>query len=110
MTKIEKMEQYIKKTASSKDYKYCLVLGEIDELGRRVRDTNGLFEVISLAFDYGKAKGYRYAMANVRKGTRFLPFILPFTRWPTLCNNSQKAGKHKETSQSTNRHLQHFHL
>lgn len=38
------------------------------ELLHTATDVNGIFEVIVLAFDYGKAKGYRAAKAEVERG------------------------------------------
>lgn len=66
MSEIEKMKRYIERTHMSKGYNYCLVYGEAVELLHTVTDTNSLFEIIALAFDYGKAKGYRAAKAERR--------------------------------------------
>lgn len=67
MSEIEKMKRYIERTRMGKAYTYCLVYGEVVELLHTATDANSLFEVIALAFDYGKAKGYRAAKAEVRK-------------------------------------------
>ena len=66
MTEIEKMKRYIERTPMKKADNYCLVYGEAVELLHAATDTNGMFEIIALAFDYGKAKGYRAAKAKVR--------------------------------------------
>ena len=68
MSKIEKMKWYIERTSMKKAENYYLVYGEAVELYHSARDNyDALLEVIALAFDYGKAKGYRAAKAEVRK-------------------------------------------
>lgn len=64
MAEIEKMQRYIKRTPMKEVDNYCLVYSEAVELLNKAIDTNSLFEVIALAFDYGKAKGYRAAKAQ----------------------------------------------
>ena len=66
MSEIEKMKRYIERTRMNKADNYCLVYGEAVELLKTATDVNGMFEVISLAFDYGRAKGYRAAKAERR--------------------------------------------
>lgn len=66
MSEIEKMQRYIERTNMSKADNYCLVYGETVELLHTATDTNSMFDVIALAFDYGKAKGYRAAKAERR--------------------------------------------
>lgn len=68
MSEIEKMQRYIDRTKRKGADNYCLVYCEAVELGRKVlNDYDGLLDVISFAFNYGKAKGYRAAKAEVRK-------------------------------------------
>lgn len=64
MTEIQKMQRYIKRTPMKGADNYCLVYSEAVELLNRAIGTNSMFEVITLAFDYGKAKGYRAAKAQ----------------------------------------------
>ena len=66
MSEIEKMRRYIERTKMGRADNYCLVHGEAVELLRTATDVNSLFEIIVLAFDYGKAKGYRAAKAEGR--------------------------------------------
>lgn len=66
MTKIEKMKKYIERTKMGREDNYGLVFGEVVELLHTATDTNSMFEIIALAFDYGKAKGYRAAKAERR--------------------------------------------
>lgn len=66
MSEIEKMRRYIERTKMGRADNYCLVYGEAVELLHTVTDTNSLFEIIVLAFEYGKAKGYRAAKAEGR--------------------------------------------
>ena len=61
MSEIEKMKRYIERTKMGRAENYCLVYGEAVELLHTATDTNSIFEIIALAFDYGKAKGYRAA-------------------------------------------------
>lgn len=68
MSEIEKMKRYIERTHMKKVDNYCLVYGEAVELLHAATDVNGMFDVISLAFNYGKAKGYRAAKAEVKRG------------------------------------------
>lgn len=68
MSEIEKMKRYIGRTHMNKAENYCLVYGKAVELLHTAVDTNSIFEVIALAFDYGKAKGYRAAKAEVKRG------------------------------------------
>lgn len=67
MSKIEKMKRYIERTKMGKAENYCLVYGEAVELCHTARDDyDSLLEIIALAFDYGKAQGYRAAKAERR--------------------------------------------
>lgn len=66
MSEIEKMKQYIGRAPMKKADNYCLAYGEVVELIGATRGTDALLDIITLAFDYGKAKGYRAAKAKVR--------------------------------------------
>lgn len=66
MSEIEKMKRYIERTKMGKADNYCLVFGEAVELLHTATDANSMFEIIALAFNYGKAKGYRAAKAERR--------------------------------------------
>jgi len=66
MSEIEKIQQYIEKTAIPKAlatrhemcFGECLALAHSDEP----------CDAIALAFSYGRAKGYRAAQAEARRG------------------------------------------
>lgn len=67
MSEIEKMKRYIERTKMNKADNYCLVYQEAVGLCNAARrNGDSLMDVIALAFDYGKAKGYRAAKAEVR--------------------------------------------
>lgn len=68
MSEIEKMKRYIERTHIKRGDKYYLAFGETTELLHAATDVNSMFEVIALAFNYGKAKGYRAAKAEVKRG------------------------------------------
>lgn len=63
MTEIERIQSYIKKTKTTNS-RYSLCFSET----RAIRDvaSKDLLEAICTAFDYGRAKGYREAKAEVR--------------------------------------------
>lgn len=65
MTEIEKMEQYINNTGLTQDQKrsYDINMRQALELLKEVSEMDALLT----AFRYGQAKGYRCAMAEVRK-------------------------------------------
>ena len=65
MSEIEKMKRYIERTPMKKADNYCLVYGEAVELIGATKGPDALLEIIALAFNYGKAKGYRAAKAKV---------------------------------------------
>ena len=68
MTEIEKMERYIKRTKLDKNDRFDMTVREAFELAYKVQDMGeSLIDVISLAFVYGKAKGYRAALAAQKK-------------------------------------------
>lgn len=67
MSEIEKMQRYIERTPAKNAEGYCLVHSELRELMKIGQaSADALFEVVGLAFDYGKAKGYRAAKAERR--------------------------------------------
>ena len=66
MTEIEKMKRYIERTKMGMADNYCLVHCEIVEMLNTATDVDSMFDVITLVFDYGKAKGYRAAKAERR--------------------------------------------
>ena len=62
MSEIEKMKKYIANTPSVGN-RYCAGTKELLSLMKNLDE----FEAIALAFEYGQAKGYRAAKAEVRK-------------------------------------------
>ena len=67
MTEIEKMKRYIERTNLDDGGRYKIGLHEAFELARQAYKLNDLpIEIISLAFNYGKAKGYRAVKKEVR--------------------------------------------
>lgn len=67
MGEIEKMKRYIEKTkiGTNSRSKYAMNFAEAFELAHQALNCEGFpVEIISLAFDYGKAKGYRAAKAE----------------------------------------------
>lgn len=60
MSEIEKMKRYIERTKMKGVDNYRLVFQEAVELSH----TEDQFDALSLAFDYGRAKGYRAAKAE----------------------------------------------
>lgn len=68
MTEIEKMQRYIKRTKmkETSPASYAMNYSEAAELAQKARGKDYPVDVISLAFNYGKAKGYRAAKAEVR--------------------------------------------
>lgn len=70
MSEIEKMKRYIERTRMSikNPLQYAMNMREAFELAHMVGTGDALsIEAISMAFNYGKAKGYRAAKAEVRK-------------------------------------------
>lgn len=65
MSEIEKMKRYIKRTKIAKDDPYQIRFQEILELANATAEIP--VDVVCLAFNYGKAKGYRSAKAEVRR-------------------------------------------
>lgn len=62
MTTVEKMNRYIERTGAEFPSVYHLSVGELKAL----RGMN-IFDALALAFEYGRARGYRYARKNRRK-------------------------------------------
>ena len=65
MSEIEKMKRYIERTKLDKN-RMCLGFVEACALARGAKTADDALEMIALAFNYGKAKGYRAAKAEVR--------------------------------------------
>lgn len=67
MSEIEKMKRYIERTKLNDNDRFYLNMREAFELAIQARNSDDFpLEVISLAFNYGKAKGYRAAKAEGR--------------------------------------------
>ena len=62
--KIEQIKRYIERTRIPEDLtlRFQLTAGELGALGELTR-----FDMICLAFDFGKAKGYRMRKQEARK-------------------------------------------
>ena len=60
----ERMRKYIAKTVKNKAV-YDLTIMELDTLVSAQKE-QGMYEALSLAFLYGRAKGYRMAKAEAR--------------------------------------------
>ena len=56
MTTVEKIRRYIERTGAEFPKSYDLNMGELEALA-----TMGRLEALALAFEYGRAKGTRYA-------------------------------------------------
>lgn len=68
MTEIEKMKRYIDRTRANLPKAYGLNLLEGLELSKKAFEATDLpLEVICLAFNYGQAKGYRAAKAEMKE-------------------------------------------
>ena len=69
MTEIEKMQRYIERTKmkEASPTSYAMEMSEAFELAMQARGSKDIpLAIINLAFNYGKAKGYRAAKAEVR--------------------------------------------
>lgn len=66
MSEIEKIKRYIQRTRLNEDDGYYLNLAEAMELTSEAIYSNrtDVANIINLAFNYGKAKGYRAAKAE----------------------------------------------
>lgn len=67
MSEIEKMKRYVERTKMEKSDRFYMDMAEAFALANQARGSvDLLIEVIALAFNYGKAKGYRAAKAEVK--------------------------------------------
>lgn len=68
MTEIEKIQRYIERTGinTRPTSPYSITWPEAAALAVRTQDSDLPIEVIALVFNYGMAKGYRAAKAEVR--------------------------------------------
>lgn len=64
MSTEEKMDAYIQKTKMRNTTRYELNLGEIQVM-RNILLSGKMVEALKLAFNYGRAKGYRMAKREV---------------------------------------------
>ncbi len=64
MTEIEKMKRYIERTKMEKGHLYQINMREMLDLAHTAAETP--IDVVCLAFECGKAKGYRAAQAERR--------------------------------------------
>lgn len=65
MNEIEKIKRYIERTKIKETGAYKMNLCEAFELAQQANAVNDpTIEIIALAFQYGKAKGYRAAKAE----------------------------------------------
>ena len=70
MSEIEKMKRYIERTnmGAKNSFQYAMNIREAFELAHMAHAGDTLsVEAISMAFDYGRAKGYRAAKAEVKQ-------------------------------------------
>lgn len=69
MSEIEKIKRYIEREKLSASVKYDMNMSECMALSKQVYEgMMGQIEVIALAFDYGRAKGYRAGKEKVQCG------------------------------------------
>lgn len=67
MTEIEKIQRYVDKHGISRNSRYGMNVIEGLELSKAAYEAKDLpLEIIVLAFNYGRAKGYRAAKAEAR--------------------------------------------
>ena len=69
MSEIEKMKRYISRTGLKPNDRFYMDMKEAFELAEQAHRSDFPMDVISLAFTYGKAKGYRAAKAERRSAT-----------------------------------------
>lgn len=68
MSEIEKMKRYIERTNLKKGDRFYLDMVEAFALARQAQSSIDIsLEAIALAFNYGKAKGYRAAKAKMKE-------------------------------------------
>lgn len=70
---MDKMKQYVERffSTTKKNSKYGMSFSEMEHGMKEVfsaTDANRAFKVITTLFDFGYAKGYRAAMAEIKKG------------------------------------------
>ena len=63
---MENIRRYIRRTRQANGKLYQMNLAEMFAMALAAKDAQG--EMICLAFDYGRAKGYRGARAENKKG------------------------------------------
>ena len=67
MSELERIQRYIARTGMNKNGKCCLMLQDtVALLHKGLASEDDLFETILLAFDYGRAKGYRAARREAK--------------------------------------------
>ena len=68
---MEKIKKYVENffKSTKRNIRYSITLAECSEVVDEVRrgETSGVF-VVSKLFDFGYAKGFRAAMAEIKKG------------------------------------------
>ena len=70
MSEIEKMKRYIERTKLNPNDRFYLDMAEAFELAMQALESKDIpLEVIALAFNYGKAKGYRAAKTEGKRVT-----------------------------------------
>lgn len=70
MSEIEKIKQYVDKYGISRHSRYDMNMIEGLELSKIAYEAEDLpLEIIVLAFNYGRAKGYRAAKAEMKGAT-----------------------------------------
>ena len=70
---MESIKKYVDRffSKTKKNDKYRMTFSDIEHGMKEVfsvTDTNGAFKVVTTFFDFGYAKGYRAAMAEMKKG------------------------------------------
>lgn len=67
MSEIEKMQKYIERTKMENGHLYQMNMREAFDLAKMAQTGSSFsIEAISMAFNYGQAKGYRAAQAERR--------------------------------------------
>ena len=67
MSEIEKIQRYIERTNMAQNGRFYMDMAESFELAQQMQNSDKMgLDIISLAFNYGKAKGYRAAKAERR--------------------------------------------
>jgi len=69
MSEIEKIKRYIERAELKVSARYDMNMAECKELSRQTNGSSVIpLDIITLAFDYGRVKGYRAAQAEARRG------------------------------------------